>query len=98
LKLLPGDEDALRCKAVLLIEAGNHEEALRLVSVPPLAAGMAFEKVSCRRVSPASIGFAAAMCSPLKVALMRRMGCTRWVGRRHTVSTDWAGCKKRWRR
>lgn len=47
LKLAPGDEDALRCKAVLLIESGNHEEALKLVSQPPLAASMAFEKAYC---------------------------------------------------
>lgn len=45
LKLAPGDQDALRCKAVLLIEAGRMEEALKLLGEPPLSASMAFEKV-----------------------------------------------------
>ena len=45
LKLAPGDQDALRCKAVLFIESGNLEEALKLAGQPPLAASMAFEKV-----------------------------------------------------
>lgn len=39
LKLAPGDADAQRCKVVLLIEAGSHEEALKL------AGSMPFEKV-----------------------------------------------------
>ncbi|KAL4423713.1 hypothetical protein ABPG75_001014 [Micractinium tetrahymenae] len=47
LKLAPGDQDALRCKAVLLIEAGRMEEALKLLGEPPLAASMAFEKAYC---------------------------------------------------
>lgn len=45
LKLAPRDGDALRCKAVLLIEAGRLDEALKLLGEPPLAPGMAFEKV-----------------------------------------------------
>ena len=45
LKLAPGDQDALRCKAVLFIESGSLEEALKLVGQPPLAASMAYEKV-----------------------------------------------------
>jgi hypothetical protein len=32
---------------VLFIESGSLEEALKLVSQPPLAASMAFEKVRC---------------------------------------------------
>ncbi|KAI3426329.1 hypothetical protein D9Q98_008702 [Chlorella vulgaris] len=47
LKLAPGDADALRCKVVLLIELGNFEEAMKLVTQPPLAASMAFEKAYC---------------------------------------------------
>jgi hypothetical protein len=47
LKLAPSDQDALRCKAVLFIESGNLEEALKLVGQPPLAASMAYEKVRC---------------------------------------------------
>lgn len=47
LKAAPGDADALRSKVYLLIESGAHEEALKLVSSPPLAADMAFEKAYC---------------------------------------------------
>ncbi|KAL4446353.1 hypothetical protein ABPG77_003160 [Micractinium sp. CCAP 211/92] len=47
LKLAPGDQDALRCKAVLLIEAGRMEEALKLLGEPSLATSMAFEKAYC---------------------------------------------------
>ncbi|KAI7836263.1 hypothetical protein COHA_009853 [Chlorella ohadii] len=47
LKAAPGDVDALRSKVYLLVESGGHEEALKLVSAPPLAADMAFEKAYC---------------------------------------------------
>jgi hypothetical protein len=45
LKEAPSDEDALRCKAVLLVELENFEEASRFISIAGLDQKMAFEKV-----------------------------------------------------
>ncbi len=45
LKASPGDQDALRVRALLLIEVESFEEALRAASSPALQEPMVFEKV-----------------------------------------------------
>lgn len=45
LKLAPADEDALRCKALVLIELENFESALLVISTPALEKSLGFEKV-----------------------------------------------------
>ena len=48
LKLDGANADALKCKAVLLIEASRFEEALDLLEAKQLSASLAFEK-ACQR-------------------------------------------------
>ncbi|CAI5497145.1 unnamed protein product [Closterium sp. Naga37s-1] len=43
----PGDADALRCKAVALIQNGSVAEALKLLEAPNAPPDMAFEKAYC---------------------------------------------------
>ncbi|CAI5515336.1 unnamed protein product [Closterium sp. Naga37s-1] len=43
----PGDADALRCKAVALIQNGSVAEALKLMEAPNAPPDMAFEKAYC---------------------------------------------------
>ncbi|GAB4817516.1 hypothetical protein N2152v2_004562, partial [Parachlorella kessleri] len=47
LKAAPGDQDALRVRALLLIEVESFEEALRAASSPALQEPMVFEKAYC---------------------------------------------------
>ncbi len=45
LKLEPGDQDALGCKLVALIQAGQFDAALQLINSKALQADVGFEKV-----------------------------------------------------
>lgn len=45
LKASPDDEDALRCKAALLIKSSKFDETLALIEDNKLASALAFEKV-----------------------------------------------------
>jgi hypothetical protein len=45
LKVVPGDQDALQCKLVALIQAGQFDAALQLITSKSLEADANFEKV-----------------------------------------------------
>ena len=46
LKLSPNDEDALKCKAIVLIESSKFSEAIDLLKTDGLSSHFAFEQAS----------------------------------------------------